>query len=105
MENELGTSWLHFINPKLFNSLNAIRVFLWRGLKRETPEGTFIAAYSLDEIGLNEVGELLWQYLREGGEILHISEKILDAFTTTGPYVKIKPGETTKKEKPKNSKT
>jgi hypothetical protein len=108
MENQLGIGYLHFLRPEIFNSLTAIEVFLWRGLKKETPAGDFVAAFPLDEKGPVEVGNFLWSYLQEGGDISYLATKILESFTTTGPFRKKEPEEIKRKEKesaPKNLKT
>jgi hypothetical protein len=107
MENSLGIGYLHFVRPEIFSSLTAIEVFLWRGLKKETKTGEYEAAFEQDEAGRKQVGELLWSYLQEEGEIKVLIEKILESFTTTGPFRKPKPGEEKPKKetKPKNSKT
>jgi hypothetical protein len=108
MENTLGIGYLHFIRPEIFGSLTALETFLWRGLKKETGDGQFIAAFPLDEKGRESVGELLWSYIQEGGDVGILSNAVLDAFTTTGPFRKREPDEVEDKKpkgKPKNSKT
>jgi len=108
MENSLGIGYLHFVRPEIFSSLTAIEVFLWRGLKKETKAGEYIAAFEQDETGRAQVGELLWSYLQETGDSQYLVGKILESFTTTGPFRKPKPEEKekpTKETKPKNLKT
>ena len=106
MENTLGIGYLHFIRPEIFGSLTAIETFLWRGLKKET-DGQFIAAFPLDEQGREAVGLVVWTFLQDGGDIGYLTNGILDAFMTSGPFRKKEPGEVIKKEKGKvkNSKT
>jgi len=107
MENTLNIGYLHFVRPDIFSSLTAIEVFLWRGLKKETQGGIFEAAFPQDEKGRGQVGEMLWSYLQEGGEISYLIDRILESFTTTGPYRRPKPGETVEKTEQhrKHSKT
>lgn len=109
MENSLGIGYLHFVRPEIFNSLTAIEVFLWRGLKKETRQGEYEAAFEQDETGRAAVGALLWSYLQNDGDIMYLITKILESFTTTGPFRKVKDGEKPEpepeKKKPKNSKT
>lgn len=107
MEDSLGIGYLHFVRPEIFGSLTASEVFLWRGLKKEAPDGQFISAFPLDETGRKAVGDLVWSFLQENGDTAYLSNKILEAFTTTGPFrLKGKEEPEPKKGKtPKNSKT
>lgn len=106
MENSLGIGYLHFVRPEIFNSLTAIEVFLWRGLKKETRQGEYETAFEQDEGGRALVGEMLWSYLQQDGDIIYLTKKILESFTTTGPFSKPKADEKPRKGRtPKNSMT
>ncbi len=102
MENLLGIGYLHFFRSEIFNSLTAMEVFLLRGLKKEMPDGGFVSVFSLDEIGREQAGNLLWSYLQDGGDVAYVIGKIVEAFTTTGPFKK-KEKDDPEKEPPKNS--
>lgn len=104
MEFALEMGYLHFVRPVIFTSLNAIEVFLWRGLKKEAGDG-FVPAFQLDETGKKDAGQLLWKYLQDGGDIGYLTTAILDAFTTSGPFRKVSPNERKNEDEPKNSMT
>jgi hypothetical protein len=107
IEDCLKCGFLFFDRPAVFNSATAMRIFLWRGLKKEAQDGTWIFAFPQDEKGKQEVADLLWSCDIE--DIVQILMKIREALTSQTPMrhkeIEKPVKETPKKAKPKNLKT
>lgn len=108
MEMALGIGYLHFTRDEILKSLTAQEVYLWAGLKKEIPEtGRWVHVFSQDADGREQVGVMLWEHLRQTGEIGSIINAVFEAFVTTGPWKRADPKKEPEREKksPKNSKT
>jgi hypothetical protein len=105
MEDALGMGYVHFLRDEIFRSLTAQEVYLWQGLKKENADGRWIHVYPDTPEGRQQAGELLWDHLRETGDMRTILSAVFDAFTQTGPW-KIATDDKKPEEKaPKNLQT
>jgi hypothetical protein len=108
MENALGIGYPHFIQRGIFGSLTAMEVYLWRGMRQETPEGNLVHAFALDDTGKEKAGDTLFKHLQAGGDEVAVNNAILDAFIASGLFHKRTPEPTISPESekpPKNSQT
>ena len=109
MEKALGVGYVHFLRDEIFRSLNAQEVYLWRGLKQQNPDVTWVPVFPATPEGQEQAGALLWEHLQQSGNLAVVIDAVFDAFTTTGPWKKSDPKkpepEKTKKEPQKNLKT
>lgn len=108
MENALGLGYVRFLKDEIFQSITAQEVYLWAGLKKEIPEtGRWVPAFPQTPEGREQVGALLWEHLRQTGELVSITNAVFEAFVTTGPWKRADPKKEPEKEKkpPKNLKT
>lgn len=97
--------YVHFLRDEIFRSLTAQEVYLWQGLKKENADGRWIHVYPDTPEGRQQAGELLWDHLRETGDMRTILSAVFDAFTQTGPW-KIATDDKKPEEKaPKNLQT